>query len=197
MTLGTGSLLLVHIRFSVVQRLEMAPKYYAAQEAPKPKVSRKAKAATPALRSTITPGTVLILLAGRFRGKRVVFLKQLASGLLLVTGPYKVNGIPLRRVNAAYVIATSTSVDVSAVDVAKFDDAYFKKASVPKIPKTEAAFFEDKTAALSKLPESRVADQKKVDAAVVAAVAKVPQLAKYLKGTFTLTNGQFPHLLKF
>ncbi|KNE55681.1 hypothetical protein, variant [Allomyces macrogynus ATCC 38327] len=175
----------------------MAPKYYAAQEAPKPKVSRKAKAATPALRSTITPGTVLILLAGRFRGKRVVFLKQLASGLLLVTGPYKVNGIPLRRVNAAYVIATSTSVDVSAVDVAKFDDAYFKKASVPKIPKTEAAFFEDKTAALSKLPESRVADQKKVDAAVVAAVAKVPQLAKYLKGTFTLTNGQFPHLLKF
>ena len=70
---------------------------------------------------------MLILLAGRFRGKRVVFLKQLKSGLLAVTGPFKLNGVPVKRVNQAYTLSTSTKVDLKGVDLKKIADETFAK----------------------------------------------------------------------
>ena len=97
------------------------------------------------LRPSLQPGTVIILLAGRFRGKRVILLKHLSEGTLLITGPFKINGVPLRRVNARYVIATNTKVDLKGVDdktLEKISESnYFTKEKKSEKAKTEEAFF--------------------------------------------------------
>jgi large subunit ribosomal protein L6e len=175
-------------------------KYYTADATIRPLKSRKSHHKPCKLRSSITPGTVVILLAGRFRGKRVICLKQLKeSGLLLVSGPFKINGVPLRRVNQAYVIATTTKVDVASIDVSKITDEYFAKDSKTETRKKQKqakgilSFEGEKT----ELPAAKKAEQKRVDTALLAAVKKVPTLSHYLNAKFTLTNGQKPHALKF
>ena len=173
-----------------------AQKWYPAQPAPTPKKSRKS--ARPAkLRASLVPGTVLIVLAGRFRGKRVVYLRSLEDNTLLVTGPFKINGVPLRRVNARYVIATSTQVPVSSVQgLDKFNVAYFardKKAAKA----TEEELFGDATPAKKEVASQRVADQKSVDSALLAEIKKTPLLKEYLASSFSLKKGDRPHLLKF
>lgn len=65
-----------------------------------------------------------------------------SSCFTAATGPYKINGVPLRRVNQAYVIGTSTKVDISGVNVEKFDDKYFAKQVEKKKKKGESEFFE-------------------------------------------------------
>lgn len=96
-------------------------------------------------RPSLQPGTVVIVLAGRFRGKRVILLKHLSEGTLLITGPFKINGVPLRRVNARYVIATNTKIDLKGVDdktLEKISEpTYFTKEKKSQKAKTEEAFF--------------------------------------------------------
>uniref|UniRef100_I1K4Q4 Large ribosomal subunit protein uL6 N-terminal domain-containing protein n=1 Tax=Glycine max TaxID=3847 RepID=I1K4Q4_SOYBN len=185
---------------------EKPPKFYPADDIKKPLVNKhKPKPAKlseliwdlVSEMASITPGTVLILLAGRFKGKRVVFLKQLPSGLLLVTGPFKINGVPLRRVNQSYVIGTSTKVDVSAVNVDQFDDKYFAKEAQKKKKKGEGEFFEAEKEEKSVLPQQKKDDQKTVDSALIKAIGSVPDLKTYLGARFSLKAGVKPHELVF
>jgi len=188
------------------------PRWYACDDVPRPLASSRRKAPKPTkLRKSISPGTVLILLAGRHQGKRVVFLKQLSgSGLLLVSGPFALNGVPLRRVNQAYVISTSTKINVSGVDVSKVNDAYFSRTADAdaKVGATDAkdakktgdskTFFDDskeqKTRAVS---DRRKAEQSRVDGALIPLITAEPELKRYLKSRFTLTKHLLPHQLAF
>jgi len=124
------------------------------------------------------------------------FLKQLTSGLLLITGPYKINGVPLRRVNQAYVLATSTKLDISSLPInEKLTDDYFKRPKAPKKQKTEEGFF-DQTAEKKTLGP-RAADQKAFDGPLLELIKKTPHLTEYLGAKFSLKRGQYPHELKF
>ncbi len=156
---------------------------------------RKSKLPKPThIQHALQPGQIVILLSGRFRGKRVVYLKKLQSGLLLVTGPYKLNGVPLKRVNQAYVLPTCTKVELA--DVAKdVTDDLFKKVDVKR--ENEKDFFEDPLVKKGRITDERKNAQIKVDTEVKKAVDAVPQLNKYLKFRFALKNGDKPHLMKF
>lgn len=152
------------------------------------------------LRPGLTPGTVCILLAGVHKGKRVVFLKQTKSGLLLVTGPYKFNGCPLRRINKIYVIATSTKIDISKVKIPQdINDDYFRRIKAKKSKKEEGDIFV-KSKEKYKASEKRKADQKVVDKQVLGAIKKTKDarlIRKYLGSMFALRSSQYPHRMKF
>lgn len=139
----------------------------------------------------------MILLAGRFRGKRVVYLKNLEDNTLLVSGPFKVNGVPLRRVNARYVIATSTKVDVSNVDVSKFNVEYFAREKLSRSAKKSAADLLNEQPAKKEIKSERIEDQKIVDSSLLSEIKKTPLLKQYLSTSFSLKSGDKPHLLKF
>ena len=143
----------------------------------------------------LVPGQVLILLSGRFRGRRVVFLKKLPSGLLLVTGPYKYNGVPLKRVNAAYVIPTNTKLKIDEKVAQSVDDKLFLKRDIQR--ESEKDFLVDEKTKKERITEDRKKAQNDVDTQVKKAVDEVPMMKEYLRNRFALKNGDKPHLMKF
>merc|ERR1712204_163627 len=111
--------------------------------------------------ATLTPGKICILLAGAHKGKRVVVLKQLASGLVLITGPMKLNGCPMRRISQYYLLATKTQVDITSVKIPdNVNDDFFKRAKAPKGKKAEGGDI-----FTSKKEEYKPSEQRKTDQA--------------------------------
>ncbi|GJC92369.1 60S ribosomal protein L6 [Colletotrichum higginsianum] len=165
---------------------QKAQKWYNADDEPEAKKVRKAVRPW-APRKTLQPGTILILLAGRFRGKRVVLLKTLDQD----------QRRPLRRVNSRYVIATSYKVDVSGVDSQKIEEIsqpkYFTADKAKKQNGEDAFFKQGEKPQKKEINSSRAADQKAVDKALLASIKKVDMLASYLASSFSLRKGDKPH----
>ena len=117
----------------------------------------------------------------------------------MVTGPYAVNGVPLRRINQAYVIPTSTKVDISGLNCTKFNDAYFAKLKAKKEIHAQGFFVRTNefTDADKKNIQKKKDDQVEVDKTLVANIKKVDHLKKYLQVRFTLRKNMRPHEMKF
>lgn len=80
----------------------------------------------------------------------------------------------------------------------KINDSYFAKSEKKRTRSAEDEFFADgKPKEKEAFPESKAADQREVDKVVLTAVKKTEYLAKYLKASWGLSKGEYPHQLVF
>merc|ERR1712087_932719 len=154
------------------------------------------------LRQGLTPGTVLILLVGPYRGRRVIFLKQLKkSGHLAVTGPLAINGVPLRRVGQKFVIITSTKIDISKVDTTKITDYFFNKGTplrkLWKLKKNKRKLYNIKKKKIEANRVNKKEMQLAVDKGILEELQGEYLMKKYLAAYWSIIPGEPPHAIKF
>ncbi|VDK40096.1 unnamed protein product [Taenia asiatica] len=159
------------------------------------------------LRSSLRKiGTIVILLAGRHRGKRAVIVgRHRFSGLLLVTGPFKCNGIPVRRVHPDYVIATKTRIKMGKLRLPsrmQTKEYFARQKPQPRSKNAADNLFVDANAGKKayELKEERKEDQKLIDKRVIEVIKRSKQakmLFAYLRSQFALSRHDMPHKMVF
>ena len=77
------------------------------KHAPKPRV----------LRTDLQPGNIVVMLEGPYTGKRAVFVKQLGSGMAVVSGVRDVNGVPPVRIDERFLFKLSATVSIPSINI--------------------------------------------------------------------------------
>lgn len=105
------------------------------------------------------------------------------------------------------MIATSIKIDISGVKVDEVIAAFAKRRAeirkeklknAKKTTKPEEFFAPAEEQKKKRTPDEQLKSlQTPVDAALIKAIGAVPHLTEYLKCKFSLSKGQYPHLLKF
>lgn len=116
------------------------------------------------------------------------------SGLLLITGPYGINGVPLRRAHLKSVISTTTQIGVNIPIPDYITDGYF---SQPKLPKATELFNTASSSTTVSCSDERKSTQKLIDEIILDYIKTVPHLKAYLSQKFSLSKGQLPHEMVF
>ena len=124
--------------------------------------------------------------------------------------------------NARYVIATSSKVDLGGIDSSTVEKVaapeYFTKDKKTEKKSSEEAFFKqgekpevwanhgskgsgirlaNRELQKKKVASARAQDQKAVDKSLLTAIKKEQYLASYLASNFSLKSGDKPHEMKF
>lgn len=162
---------------------------------PKEKTSLAKEAGKVGLRKSLVPGTIVIILTGKHQGSRGVFLKQMESGLILVSGVKSINQVPLYRMDQQYVIATSTRIDVSSISLDECTDKVF---AVPKKIKKDKFVSDENTMDVENSNTDKIAAlQERIGGQIETIVSGDALMKEYLGSMFELKRGQAPHKMRF
>jgi len=155
------------------------------------------------LRKSITPGTVGILLKGPQKARRVIFIKQLESGLLMVANP--VSGDEPTTIDHRYFMSTKLKLDISGVKVPEemvhthFHNKAERRKAYLKARRTATVLGEGENKPAGFTDEQKAINKKLVDqlADIVQKHPESPVLEGYMKTKFRLTHRDFPHRMNF